>query len=151
LKVATAEAATAGLLHDPRPDQRQQPIYQLIYNDDPTLSLAGLRIAIEKRLRDLATKVKLENAKAPLKRLVDALSQAGVLTRAETGAFHDLSPLLNAATCSLEYSKEGADWAFSIGPQLLASSEEKAISIGGFTERLWGNSSVHGVGTVILS
>jgi hypothetical protein len=40
------DADKAGLLWEPRPEQKKQPIYELIYNDDPTLALAGLRRAM---------------------------------------------------------------------------------------------------------
>jgi len=93
LQNATEEAQQAGLLSEPQPEKEKQPIYEMIYNDDPTLSLAGLRIAIERRLRDLAKIAGISEA-GPLSRLATNLEGAQVLTREQASALRDLLPLL---------------------------------------------------------
>ena len=52
----TERAEDAGLLSEP--DQRlgTQETYESIYNSDPTLALAGLRIELERRLGELAVR-----------------------------------------------------------------------------------------------
>jgi hypothetical protein len=139
LRSATQEAQQAGLLSEPQPEKKEQPIYELIYNDDPTLSLAGLRIAIERRLRDLAKIAGVSQA-APLSRLATNLESAQVLTHEQAGALRDLLPLLNKALHSEEYSKEAADWAITFGPKLLAGLDERAVAAGGKPDQLWGSS-----------
>jgi hypothetical protein len=145
LNSATNEARRAGLLSEPQPDVRKQPIYEIIYNDDPTLSLAGLRIAIERRLRDLARIAGFTQA-APLSGLVRNLEEAKVLTHEQASALRDLLPLLNKALHSEEYSKEGADWAITFGPKLLAGLDERALAAGGNPEQLWGSATMKGAG-----
>jgi hypothetical protein len=139
LNSATKEAQQAGLLSEPQPEKKKQPIYEIIYNEDPTLSLAGLRIAIERRLRDLA-KIAGISEKAPLTRLATNLEGAKVLTREQSSALRDLLPLLNQASHSEEYSKEAADWAITFGPKLLAGLDEKAVAAGAKPDQLWGSS-----------
>lgn len=144
LNNATKEAQQAGLLSEPQPEKKKQPIYEIIYNDDPTLSLAGLRIAIERRLRDLAKIAGISQA-APLSRLVTNLESAEALTREQSSALRDLLPLLNKALHSEEYSREAADWAITIGPKLVAGLEVRAIAAGGKPDQLWGNVAITAV------
>jgi hypothetical protein len=141
LNSATQEVQQAGLFSEPQPEKKGQPIYEIIYNDDPTLSLAGLRIAIERRLRDLAKIAGISQA-APLTRLATNLEAAQVLTHEQASALHDLLPLLNKALHSEEYSKEAADWAITFGPKLVAGLDERAVAAGARPEQLWGSSVV---------
>jgi len=141
LNSATQEAQQAGLLSEPQPEKERQAIYELIYNDDPTLSLAGLRIAIDRRLRDLAKIAGISQA-APLSRLATNLEVAKVLTHEQASALRDLLPLLNKASHSEEYSKEAADWAIRVGPKLVAGLDERAVAAGGKPDQLWGSNVV---------
>lgn len=141
LSSATKEAQQAGLLSEPQPGKEKQPIYELIYNDDPTLSLAGLRIAIEKRLRDLAKIVGISQ-RAPLSHLATNLEEARVLTPEQAHVLRDLMLLLNTATHSEEYSKEAAGWAIAVGPKLVAGLDERAVAAGAKPDQLWGSSAL---------
>jgi hypothetical protein len=125
LSSATETAEQAGLLVKPKPE-----IYELIYNDDPTLALAGLRIAIEKRLNDLLTLANLP-LQTPLSWKIRDLSTANVLSREQASALSDLLPLLNRAVHSHEYTNEAADWAMTVGPKLLAGLDERASQLKG--------------------
>ncbi len=136
---ATQEVEQAGLLSEPQPEKKKQPVYEIIYNDDPSLSLAGLRIAIERRLRDLANIAGVPKG-APLSRIAINLEQAQVLTHEQANALRDLLPLLNKALHSEEYSKDAADWAISFGPRLLAGLDERAVAAGAKPDQLWGSS-----------
>jgi hypothetical protein len=135
---ATQEIQQAGLLSEPQPEKERQAIYKLIYDDDPTLSLAGLRIAIDRRLRDLAKIAGISQA-APLSRLATNLEAAKVLTHEQASALRDLLPLLNKASHSEEYSIEAADWAIRVGPKLVAGLDERAVAAGGKPDQLWGS------------
>jgi hypothetical protein len=143
LQTVAEEAKDAGLLSEPPPEQKERPIEQLIYNDDPTLSLAGLRIAIEKRLRDLAKLARIDSVQ-PLPSLVRALRSSNKLTAEEASALDHLIPLLNRAIHALDVDKEMADWVIKIGPKLIAGLDQKAIAAGGTQEGLWGNTAPTG-------
>jgi hypothetical protein len=149
LKNATEHAKSAGLLPEPGPEQRNKPIYELIYNDDPTLALAGLRIAIEKRLIDLAKIARLPERGRSLNTLVRELRSADVLSSEQAGALSDVIPLLNRALHSQEYDKEAADWAIEVGPKLIAGLDDRAIAAGGRREQLWGNTSPMSAGGLV--
>src|SRR5262249_41641977 len=140
LKSATEEAEQAGLLSEPNPDEKNQPIYEGIYNQDPRLSLAGLRIALERRLRELA---KLAGAPGTSGRSLDSvvreLNSAQILTEDQADALYEIIPLLNRAVRSENFNQAMADWAINIGPKLIAGLEQKALKAGGTRDRLWGN------------
>jgi hypothetical protein len=126
LDSATQGMRNAGLLSEPTREMEKQPIYELIYNDDPRLSLAGLRIAIERRLRELATTKGIKKQPAQIRLLMKTLEDHSALTSEEASALHELLPLLNQAVRSQAYSKVAADWAIRFGPLLLAGLGKKA-------------------------
>jgi hypothetical protein len=140
------EVEAAGLLGEPS-DQKGKPAYEIIYNDDPALALAGLRIALEKRLKDLA-RIMDHDDKRPLGDVVRGLLRGGVLSVDQYEALNDLLPLLNRAVHAEDTSKEAAEWAMSEGPKLIAGLEQRAKEIGGAPERLWGNIAPAGVATI---
>lgn len=129
-KAATTEVENAGLLSEPRPGQEKQPMYEIIYNDDPVLALAGLRIAIEKRLKDLASSADLP-WQGSVSRMVQRLQEAGVLRAGQASALGDLLPLLNSAIHHTEVTKEAADWAMTVGPKLIAGLGVEAVAAAG--------------------
>jgi hypothetical protein len=123
----TERAEDAGLLSEP--DQRlgTQETYESIYNSDPTLALAGLRIELERRLGELATVSGLKGGppRRGVGQLIRILSDEGVLDRDEASVIADLLPLMNKAVHSEEYSQEAAGWAIRVGPELLAAIDRK--------------------------
>lgn len=123
----TERAEDAGLLSEP--DQRlgTQETYESIYNSDPTLALAGLRIEVERRLGELATVSGLKGGppRRGVGQLIRILSDEGVLDRDEASVIADLLPLMNKAVHSEEYSQEAAGWAIRVGPELLAAIDRK--------------------------
>lgn len=139
LEKASDKADEAGLLAEPVPEVEQQPTYQAIFSEDPTLSLAGLRIELEQRIRKLVeihgvwsdlSRTQLGmlgplGKSIPLSRAVSALGAGNVLSQPELSAIRDLLPLLNRAAHSKEYSRAAAEWAIDIGPRLLAGLDEK--------------------------
>ena len=54
LERVTERAKDAGLLSEPVSKTEQRPTYEVVYNTDPTLALAGLRIELERLLSELA-------------------------------------------------------------------------------------------------
>lgn len=139
LEKVTEDVKAAGLLQEPVAGQRDLPIYEQIYDDDPTLSLAGLRIDIAKRLRDLAklAEIDIPPGQRVRRRLVKELQSRNILTADQADALSELIPLLDQASRSEEYDKEAADWAMKIGPKLvagLAGLDERAVAAGGTRE-----------------
>ncbi len=119
LTAATEKADVAGLLTSPQPGVTISPSYALIFDHDPVLAVAGLRIELERRLRELAKEAGIE-ARGGMGMLLRQLPPE-VLPREQASVLADLAPLLNKAVHSEEFSKDAADWAMEVGPQLLAS------------------------------
>ncbi len=127
LEKAEDRVLTAGLLDKEPTASPTQYSFQVVAPRDPNLALAGLRIEIEKRLATLAARADLVPNNRPLsvRRLLDVLSKAGILTQEERSVLLDLVDMLNAAVHGASVDAEASDWAFRIGPRLLASLESK--------------------------
>jgi hypothetical protein len=138
----TAEAEAAGLLVEPPPpaERSGRPIYEMISNDDPLLALAGLRIALEKRLKDMALIAGIPEGQ-PLGRIIPDLTSRGVLTAEQSSALADLIPVLNKAVHAKDPGAAEARWAMEVGPRLIAGLDKRAVEAGGSPERLWGNTA----------
>lgn len=127
LIAATEKAADAGLLPEAAPEVVSRPTYEVIFDQDPVLALAGLRIEIEKRLRHLlkARGPSPEGKSTSLARVVTMLRDHKLLTYDESAAIADLLPLLNSAMHSRNFSQEAATWAMGIGPKLIRALDAK--------------------------
>jgi hypothetical protein len=127
LAAATEKAAEAGLLPENAQPAIERPTYEIIFDQDPVLALAGLRIEIEKRLRRLLlTKSTTSVGKTmSLSKVVSLLRENGLLNFEESSAIADLLPLLNSAMHSREFSHDAAAWAIGIGPKLIAALDAK--------------------------
>jgi hypothetical protein len=139
----TDEVAAAGLLAEPS-DAKGKPAYEIIYNEDPALALAGLRIALEKRLKDMA-RIANQDETRPLHDVILGLARGGALTVDQIEALNDLLPLLNRAVHAEDTGKEAAEWAMSEGPKLIAGLEKRAKQLGASPELLWGNTAPTGI------
>jgi hypothetical protein len=142
LQNATGGIERAGLLSEPVTEQKDQPIYEQIYDDDPTLSLAALRINIFKRLRDLAKLAEIDippGRRLRWRWLVKELQSRKILTAEQADALSGVIPLLDKASRSEEYSSEAADWTIKNGPKLIAGLDELVMAAGGTQELLSGN------------
>ena len=71
-----------------------------MFNSDPTLALAGLRIALERRLRDLLDAAGFERPRGGLAFQINRLRDLGVLDPQQISVLADLMPLLNKAVHS---------------------------------------------------
>jgi hypothetical protein len=128
LEKVTERMSTAGLLSEPE-ETDQRPTYEEVFNTDPTLALAGLRIALEQRLRDLFEAAGSQRPRGGLVFQINRLGDLGVLDTDQISAIADLMPLLNKAVHSEEYSREAAGWAMSVGPALLAALDHKIAAL----------------------
>jgi hypothetical protein len=123
LDKVTFKAIDAGLFRPPRYDEEKLPAYQTIFESDPVLALAGLRIELERRLRRLARLIGIRESS--ITRLMSDLTIAGVLTQEQHSVVADLMPLLNRAVHAGDIDYRAGDWAIEVGPRLLAALDEK--------------------------
>jgi hypothetical protein len=142
------EAEKAGLLATPQPDAAKQPVYLAISSDDPTLSLVALRVAIERRLRELASTSGITVERPSITNLTRALEEAGQLTWQQAAALRDLLPTLNRAVHAGDITPELGASVVKFGSELLAGLDQKVVAAGAPREALWGNTTLNAVGIV---
>lgn len=95
------------------------------------LALVGFRIEVEKRLRKLADKYSLESNKFSITKLIDALNDKEIITKAETKSLKDIIHTLNYAAHGMDYDVRNAYWVIENGPKILESLDEKLQIRGG--------------------
>jgi len=127
LERARADAEKAGLVTEPSEQDRGAGYYsfQLVAEEDPNLALAGLRIELEKRLRELAEARGLEVRRGGVGTLLRQLDRDDALNPRERGALADMVHLLNNAVHGAEVDQRSAQWAIEYGPRLLNALEER--------------------------
>ena len=103
--------------------------FQIVAEDDPNLALAGLRIEIEKRLRELAQSADIPIQRTSVGRLMRLLFERGILTKQEYNVLADMIGLLNSAVHGAEVDSKATDWAMDVGPRLLKALEERIANI----------------------
>jgi hypothetical protein len=101
-----------------------KPAYLEMARRDPNLALAGLRIEIEKRLRMLAEKHRIE-VDGSLIWLFRKLQGRGVLNEDSIAGLQDLIMAGDKAVHGSKVEEAVADWAFEYGPQVLAVLDSK--------------------------
>jgi hypothetical protein len=122
---ATAGISEASTAEERKPINKKQFLFQMVVND-PNLTLAGLRIEIEGKLRKLATQRMLPvEATMPLNVLLVVLADRNVISLSEKHALIDLIPLLNKAVHGASVEPAAAEWALETGPKLLDTLERK--------------------------
>jgi hypothetical protein len=125
LKKAESRADTAGLLAEPVKAERAFS-FETVAAQDPNLALAGLRIEIERRLGLLAQARGLDaGSQMGVGQLLPALVGANVLNQDEGSVLADMTSLLSEAVHGADVDQRAAEWAFDVGPRLLASLDER--------------------------
>lgn len=94
------------------------------------LALVSLRIEIEKRLREIATKYSIDTQKFSVIRLIDALAHKNILTIQETTVLKDMISTLNHAAHGVEYDQRNAQWVIDNGPAIVDSLENRIANRG---------------------
>lgn len=138
LKEVTQKAEEAGLLSKEanlltkeaslHPIDESEPKYSFLQvaETDPNLALAGLRLEIEKRLKEIAKSRDIRLKKpSVVGSVLEALSREGVLSREEKSVIHELIDLLNQAVHGTEVDKISARWAISTGLGILNALDDK--------------------------
>jgi len=90
---------------------------------DPNLTLVGLRIEIERRIRRLAEKHALDSQKS-LMQLIRGLQVSGVLEGSRVSGLQELVIFGNRAAHGVTVEEGAAAWAQDYGPQVLAVLDE---------------------------
>lgn len=116
---AAAEKITLGSSSQLEKDEQPEAAYLSIVDQDPNLALTGLRIEIEKRLRELAPLVGLPKGK-PLSQLIRDLQAASILLPEQSSGLLELVSLGNQAAHGVEVSPSAAYSAIKSGPQVLS-------------------------------
>lgn len=125
---AEKKAEDAGLLSSSEPRHREERhvyAFESVVGDDPNLALAGLRIELESRLRDIATSKGISAENKTAGRLLRELRASGHLSKKEISAIEDLLPLLNRAAHGAEVDERASRWALDTGIRLLRALEER--------------------------
>ena len=127
LQQARDKAIQAGLL-PPLDTTRKAEEYsfELVAERDPNLALAGLRIELEKRLRQLAMSRNLKIQKAASTgNLLNILGHADVLNPDERSVLADMVGLLNSAVHGATVDPRAASWAIEVGSPLLKTLDDR--------------------------
>jgi len=97
--------------------------FAVVAEHDPNLALVGLRIEIEKRLREYARQHELD-ARRPLSALLGELSRREILPADTVGGLKELIYAGNSAAHGAKVQDGVSDWALDVGPQILAALDE---------------------------
>ena len=124
LEKVEREAFEAGLL-ETVPEVSELPAYLSVSKEDPNLTLAGLRIEIEKRLKAMADARGLESERTGIGRLLRSLWKEGSLSEREYSALRELVSILNRAVHGAEVDFRSAQWAIDVGAGILAALDQR--------------------------
>lgn len=99
--------------------------FQSLAEEDPKLALAGLRIELEKSLRNIAESKGIPSERKGFGQLLTDLSQKGFLKDEEKSALSDLVSSLNKAVHGFAVDNNTAQWAMDFGPRILEGLESR--------------------------
>lgn len=125
---AEERAADAGLLAPAAAagtERRHAYAFEVVAGNDPNLALAGLRIELESRMRDIATSKNIPSQNRSAGQLIRELGSRGALSPNEISVIEDLLPLLNRAAHGAQVDERASRWALDIGIRILAALEER--------------------------
>lgn len=122
IKRIDKEANRLGLIaNELETDTEYQYSFQTIAEQDPNLALAGLRIEIERKLRQIANENNIMNERMTFGRLLKNLCERRLISNEERSVLNDLVVLLNKGAHGAVVDNESAEWAVEIGPRILAT------------------------------
>ncbi|NVK20523.1 MAG: hypothetical protein HWE30_17650 [Methylocystaceae bacterium] len=106
------------------PDAEDIDAFSYFESNDPNLAIAMLRVQVERRLRQIAEEVMLEQEPRgrprTLRSLVDALGERGAIPKEAVVLLRDLMPVMNEAVHGVEVGSRGTEFALSYGPRILS-------------------------------
>ena len=97
-----------------------------VESTDPQLALITLRIEIERKLREIAVRNGIAGTRRSIGPLMSQLSSRGLLSEAQVSVLNDLVPLLNAAAHGAAVDSRAAQWASTVGPQIVVGLDSSA-------------------------
>lgn len=114
-------------LATPKIEKEAKPEYafQIVVDEDPNLALAGLRIEIEKRLRDIAKANDINTEGKSFRPLLELLSRKEVITSSERAVLADLAGLLNQAVHGAKLDQRATEWAMDVGPRIIKALDQR--------------------------
>lgn len=129
LRGVSEEAETIALEQNPKP--RDVDAFLDTIKDNPNLTLAGIRIELEKRLRLLAKLANIPEADNRIStyRLADLLLKRELLTHEEMALYRDLASILNRAVHAEHIDAETQLWAIKAAMPLLNNLDVRAEKI----------------------
>lgn len=98
--------------------------YLEVIDHDPNLALVGLRIEIEKRIRELADIEELK-LNQPLPRLLRELQYKSILNHSTFSGLQEIVMAGNQAAHGAKVEPSIADWALTYGPDILLALDRK--------------------------
>ena len=101
-----------------------EPSFVSIANQDPNLALVGLRIEIEKRLREMAARYGLPE-RQPLNRIFHELRRREILDPQALEGLDELIIAGNHAAHGAVVQTSVAQWAIEYGPKVLAVLDDR--------------------------
>jgi len=124
LRNAEKKANEVGLISEVNSSDSQYS-FQMISDEDSQLALAGLRIEIEKRLKEIATNHNLQVNRKGVGQLLRMLSKENILSRNQENVLSDLVGLLNKAVHANYIDDNVSQWALEVGPRLLKALDRE--------------------------
>jgi hypothetical protein len=108
------------------PEKVSDHSFLLVKEQDPNLALAGLRIALERRLNSLAFSFGHEIRSRGIGNILREVLKKDLINKEEYSILTDMVALMNQAVHGAQVDKRAAEWAINIGPKLLKNLEERA-------------------------
>ena len=110
---------------DTKRKRRHVYAFETVAAGDRNMVLAGLRIELEKRLKEIARSHGIASGRTPLGKVIGTLASQEIIRREEASALSDLLPLLNRAVHGATVDRAALEWALSFGPPLLDTLDER--------------------------
>lgn len=92
--------------------------------EDPILSLAWLRIEIEKKIKNLNNLCGIRNSNN-FNNMLQELKEKDIISYKELSALRDLRAILNKAIHGENVDSRASEWAFSVGSEILSALDNK--------------------------
>ena len=128
LEKVTEKVERAGLLANEEKVTKETSFpFEAVARDDPNLALIGLRIEIEKRIRNLAESHGIPPNKKGLRQLLQVLIEREVLRWDEINVLQDLLELLSPAAHGAGVNWMAVQWAIEIGPRIIIALDERFV------------------------
>lgn len=120
------EAVNRIHIKDFKKSSEQQYTFQIVADEDPNLALAGLRIELERVMKNIATSRNVPTERVSLGKLLFDLADRKIITDSERAVLSDLVGTLNRAVHGADVDVRAERWAMDVGLQLLRSLDEKS-------------------------